>query len=99
MNERRVIDTQDGLTQLVECHAAALDPRAAVRAAGEVRGRLANGVPPEADALSEGLFALDLDPLRVIFESDDAVHLVKVVAVGLLPGRAGWTRPGAFGPR
>ena len=99
MNDRRVVYTQDALTQLIQCHTAAPDPGAAVRSATRIRERLAGGVPPDAGAWPEGLFALDLDPLRVFFEVPESTHAVRVAAVGLLPGRAGRTRPGTFGPR
>ncbi|MCI0458140.1 MAG: hypothetical protein L0Z62_14345 [Gemmataceae bacterium] len=39
-----------------------------------------HGIP-----LSEGLFAIEVHPLRAQFEMDDAASAVKVVSVGELP--------------
>jgi hypothetical protein len=41
---------------------------------------LGNGVP-----VSEGLYAIQVHPLRVLFEIDSARRRVRVVGVGLLP--------------
>jgi mRNA-degrading endonuclease RelE of RelBE toxin-antitoxin system len=35
-------------------------------------------------ALSEGLYAIDVHPLRAVFEMDDSANTVKVVSVGEL---------------
>jgi hypothetical protein len=38
-----------------------------------------------ADPHAEGLYSLNVPPLRVLFEVSDADCLVRVVCVGLLP--------------
>jgi hypothetical protein len=35
--------------------------------------------------VSEGLYAIEIHPLRALFEVSDAEHLVNVVSVGELP--------------
>ena len=94
MSARRVIYTQDAAEQLIESHAAALDRRAVIAASAEAQRRLAANPRSAVDVLPEGLFAINVDPLRVTFEVHDPQRTVKIVAVRLLPGRAGWHRPG-----
>lgn len=39
-----------------------------------------NGIP-----VAEGLYAIEVHPLRAVYEVDDTVRAVKVVSVGELP--------------
>ena len=94
MNARRVIYTEEAAGQLVASHAAASDRRAVISASLEAQRRLSADPRSAVDVLPEGLFAVNVKPLRVTFEVHDAERAVKIVAVRLLPGHAGWTRPG-----
>ena len=50
--------------------------------------------------LREGLLALSRGPIRVVFEVREAERTVHLRSINLLPGHAGWNRPGgASGPR
>ena len=99
MNARRVIYTEEAAGQLIASHAAAIDRHAVIAASEETQRRLSADPPSAVDVLPEGLFALNVKPLRVTFEVHEAERTVKIVAVRLLPGHAGWSRPGgASGP-
>ena len=49
--------------------------------------------------LREGLLAVDRGPLRVVFDVREGERKVHLDSINLLPGHAGWTRPGSAGPR
>ncbi len=92
--------TEESLGQLVAAHAAAADRGAVVAASLEVDGRLSHSPKRSVDVLADGLLAVTAGPLRVYFVVHETDRVVRVEGVKLLPGHAGWSRPGgASGPQ
>ena len=86
-----VIWDDEQLDQLAACYNAASDPNAVSAAQHRIDQLLRTSPLMNADPESEGLFSLQVPPLRVIFEVVDADRLVRVVAAKLIP-RFGPTR-------
>ena len=64
-----------------------------------VEARLAVRPRDFARSVREGLWSTDEGPVRAYFEVRDSDRTVRLAGYALLPGHAGWTRPGAAGPR
>jgi hypothetical protein len=75
----------DSLSDLATIWIQASDRTAVTTAQSRIDALLSTNPRQHADARSEGIFSLDVPPLRAIFEMDDAVGEVDIVAIALLP--------------
>jgi hypothetical protein len=71
--------------QLAACYNAAAVPNAVAAAQHRIDQLLRVSPLLNADILSEGLYSLDVLPLRILFEVNDDDCLVRVAGVSLLP--------------
>ena len=97
MAEPRVIYTEDGAAAPQMSAGLAADPAAVVAASVRAERRLRRRPIRGVDLHGEGLFTVDESPLRLTFTLRDADRTAVVETVRLLPGHAGWTRPGGAG--
>jgi hypothetical protein len=80
-----VVWARAALAQLAACYNAAPIPNAVTAAQHRIDQMLNADPLLNADPEPEGLYSLNVPPLRVLFEVSDADCLVRVVAVKLLP--------------
>ena len=73
------------LEMLAAAWTSARDQAAVTAAADALDRHLAADPLAHGTALSEGLYAIEVPPLRALFELDVAASLVTVVSVSLLP--------------
>jgi hypothetical protein len=71
--------------QLAACYNAVSVPNSVAAAQHRIDQLLKSSPLLNADPHVEGLYSLDVPPLRALFEVSDADCLVRVVSVGLLP--------------
>ena len=63
----------------------ATDPAAVTAAADDIERRLAAAPLVHGMPVSEGLYAIEVPPLRALFEIDDIAMRVRVVSLNHLP--------------
>jgi hypothetical protein len=77
--------TDDALSAVAAAWVQSPDRAAVTAAEGRVDRLLAADPHGNGTVLSEGLYVIEVAPLRVLFEIDDSQALVTVTSVGLLP--------------
>ena len=94
MSRYRIVYEHDGAASLLETYQFAADPAAVAAALDRIEAHLSERPLNNVQTLREGLYALNEAPLRVVFEVREAARAVHLAAFRLLPGHAGWRRPG-----
>ena len=95
----RIIYEQDAAAGLMQVYERAADAAAVTAALDDVEATLAGRPYEMVQTLREGMFAIERGPIRVLYDVRDAGPTVHLNSINLLRGHAGWTRPGASGPR
>ena len=75
-------DADDALTM---AWVGASNRRAITKSADDIERKLARDPYLNSIFISEGLYCLDVPPLRVLIEIDDATRIVQIVDVRLIP--------------
>ena len=77
--------TPDADNALATAWVGALNRRAITKSANDIERQLARDPHLNSIPTSEGLNCLDVPPLRVLIEIDDATRIVQIVDVRLIP--------------
>lgn len=77
--------TEDALTALATIWLGSAHRQAITAAQASLDRQLASHPYAGSRVVSEGLYSLDVPPLRALFEVNDAQHVVTIVAVRELP--------------